>query len=130
MRLVPFRVSCPSPVRRLASSGGRGLALGPVPPCGRACASGAVQCRGGGGGGAVCVPPSPGGVVGGPRGAANRGLLCLGPSLCLPWAGTKAGFIGVTLFMEGVVSLLLRFVSVRFRPDAVRGVPLRAGTGM
>ena len=32
-------------------------------------------------GGAVCVPPSPRGVVGAPRGAGDGGSLCLGPSL-------------------------------------------------
>ena len=34
----------------------------------------------------------------------------LGPSLCLPWAGNKAGVIGVALVMEGVALILLRFV--------------------
>ena len=139
MRFVPLHVSYRSPVRRLASSGGGGgclvpfpacLAQGSVPPRGRACVSGAVQRRAGGGVGGVCVPPSPGGVVGRPRGAGGRGSLCLGPSLYLPWAGTKAGFFCITQSMEGVVSILPWFVSVRCRPDAVRGVPLRAGAGL
>ena len=55
------------------------------------------------------------------------GLLCLGPSLCLPGVGTKAGFVGVTQSTEGVVSILLWFVSVRPRPGAVWGAPLRTG---
>ena len=61
-------------------------------------------------GGGVCKPPSLRGVVGGPRGAGGRGLLCLGSSLCLPWVGTKAGFIGVSQCMKGVVSMLLWFM--------------------
>ena len=57
----------------------------------------------GGGGGR----PPLGRRRGAPRG---RGSLYLSPSLCLPWAGTKAGVIGVAQFMEGVASILLRFV--------------------
>ena len=38
------------------------------------------------------------------------GSPCLGPSLCLPWAGNKAGVIGVALAMEGVAPIPLRFV--------------------
>ena len=38
------------------------------------------------------------------------GLLCLGPSLCLAWAGNKAGVIGNAQVMEGVAPILLRFV--------------------
>ena len=77
----------------------------------------------------MCRPPS-GVVAGGPRGAGGGGSLCLGPSLCFPWAGTKAAFIGAAQSMEGVVAMLLRFVSARRRPDAVRGVPLPAGAGL
>ena len=85
------------------------LALSRVPPCGRACASGAVQRQGGAGGGGrpVCRPPW-GRGRGAPRGG---GLLYLAPSLCLPWAGTNAGVSGVAQFMEGVAPILLRFVS-------------------
>ena len=138
MRFVPLRVSCPSPVCRLASSGGGGGSPVPFLPT-RFCVvrplvGGPVRPGrsgvGGVGGGGVCVPPSLGGVVGGPRGAGGGGSLCLGPSLCLPWAGTKAGFIGVAQFMEGVVRILFRFMSTCCRPDAVRGVPLRAGAGL
>ena len=75
------------------------------------------------------MPPSLGGVAGGPRGAGGRGSLCLHPSLCLPRAGTKAGFIGVVQLIKGVVSILFRFVFARCRPHAVHGVPLRAGAG-
>ena len=87
------------------------------------------MCRAGGRGGGG-VPPSLGGVAGGPRGAGGGGSLCLGPSLCLSWAGTKAGFIGVAQSMEGVVCILLRFTSARRHPYAVHGVPLRAGAGL
>ena len=38
------------------------------------------------------------------------GSPCLGPSLCFPWAGNKAGVLGVALSMEGVAPILLRFV--------------------
>ena len=54
----------------------------------------------------MCRPPRRRG-----RGApGGGGSLYLGPSLCLPWAGTKAGVIGVAQFMEGVASILLGFV--------------------
>ena len=33
-----------------------------------------------------------------------------GPSLCLPWAGNKAGVFGVPLAMEGVAPISLRFL--------------------
>ena len=117
MPSVPLRVSCPSPLRRLARFGGGGgpvpfppcLVLGRVPLGGRACVSGAVRRRrGGGGGGSLCAIPPWGRGRGGPRGG---GSLYLGPSLCLPCAGTKAGVIGVAQFMEGVVYILFRLVS-------------------
>ena len=57
-------------------------------------------------GGAVCRPPRSRGR-GAPRGG---GSLYPGPSLCLPWAGTKAGVISVAQFLEGMASILLRFV--------------------
>ena len=38
------------------------------------------------------------------------GSLCLVPSLCLTWAGNKAGFTGVVPVMEGVAPIPLRFV--------------------
>ena len=96
-----------------------------VSPCPHAhpCAARAAR------GGRVCVPPSLGGVVGGPLGAGGWGLLCLGQSLCLPRVGTKASFIGVAQSMEGVVSILFWFVSAGCRLGAVREVPLRAGAG-
>ena len=71
------------------------LAWGRVPPCGRACASGAAGRRGG---------------RGGRRAPRVGGSLYLVPSLCLSWAGTKAGVIGVARVMEGAASIPLRFV--------------------
>ena len=53
------------------------------------------------------MPSSPEVWPGGPEG---RGSLYLGPSLCLPWAGTKAGVIGIAQFMDGVASILLRLL--------------------
>ena len=84
--------------------------------------SGPGRGRGGGGLCAAC----PRGVAGGPRGGG--GLLYLGLSLCLPWAGTKAGGIGIALLMEGVVSILSRFVSAcqpRVRPAGCSCAPAR-----
>ena len=80
------------------------LAWGCAPPVGWVLASGAFPRRGvgwGGGGGSLCAAP--------PR-LCSRGSLCLDPSLCLPWAGNKAGVTGVVLVMEGVAPILLRFV--------------------
>ena len=127
---MPLRVSCRGPALRLVSSGGvtqsippnawlcvaRPLVAGPV----RQERSGTPGIWGG----AVCLPPSIGGVVGsglvgGRQGAEGERLLCLSPSLCLPGTGTKAGFAGVAQSMEGVVSILLPFVSVRSRLGAV-----------
>ena len=141
---MPLRVSCPGPVLRLVSSGGGGgpvlappclalgcrLVAGPVHP-GRFCTWGVC---GGGEGGAVASPPggaAGSGSLGGSRGSGGRGSLCLGLSLCLPRTGTNAGFFGVALSMEGVVPILLRFVSVRSCLDAVgegrREAPLCTG---
>ena len=54
----------------------------------------------------MCRPPRGRG-----RGALRGGRsLYLGPSVCLPWAGTRAGVIGVAQFMEGLASILLWFV--------------------
>ena len=68
MRSVPLHVYCLGPVHRLACFGGGGavpfppcLALGPAPPRGQACASGAVRHWGG----RPCAA-SPKGVVGRP----------------------------------------------------------------
>ena len=68
--------------------------------------------------------PAPGGGLGGGGGRPVRraprlcgrgglwrgGSLCLVPSLCLPWAGNKAGVTGVVLVMEGVAPIPLQFV--------------------
>ena len=107
-----FPASVPCAVWLVLGGGGRVpfppcLAWDCVPPRGRARASGAVGRQGGQGGGRpVCRPPR-GRCRGAPRGG---GSLYLGPSLCLPRAGTKAGVMGVTQFMEGVACILLRFV--------------------
>ena len=61
----------------------------------------------------------------------GRGSPCLVPSLCLPWAGNKAGVTGVALVMEGVAPIPVPFVlacrlrarSV-WRPGALAGVCL------
>ena len=82
------------------------------------------------GGGGVGVPPPFGGAVGGPWGAGGGGSLCLGPPLCLPRAGTKAGLTGPAQSMEGVAPILHRLASACRRPDAVRGIPSRAGAGL
>ena len=109
---------------------GRRARLGPL-LVGQPLPSHPPTCRAGRrGGGGVGIPPSLGGSVRGPWGAGGGASLCLGPFHCLPRLGTKAGFIGVAQCMEGVVSLLLSFVLACCRPDAVRGVPLRAGTGL
>ena len=90
----------------------------------------------GGGGRPVCRAPR----LYGRGGQWGGGSLCLVPSLCLPWAGNKAGVTGVVLVMEGVAPIPLRFVlacllwawSVR-RPGAlarVRVLPaVPAGAG-
>ena len=102
MRSVPLCVSCPSPVRLLASSGGGGGG-GPSPPVPGSglCASlwAGLCVRGGPApvGGGVCVPPSLRGVAGGPRGAGGR--------------SASVRVIGVAQSIEGVVSTLFRFVS-------------------
>ena len=91
MRFVPLRVSCPSPVRRLASSGGGPAwslsprawlwvvcALAGVPVC-----PGRSGARGVGGGQSVCHPPS-GALLGRPgrRGAGDRSAsVCLSASI-------------------------------------------------
>ena len=120
MRSVPLRVSCPSPVRGLASSGGRGrgpvpfppyLVLGRVPPRGRACASGAVQRRRVGGGGAGCVLPSLGGVAGGPQGAEGRST-SLRPSAS---PGRASAHANCTLFFTSRVAFVCKKKTRSFR---------------
>ena len=68
--------------------------------------------------------------VGRPRGAGGGGSPCLSPPPCLPRAGAKAGPTGVAQSMEDVAPILPRLTSARRRPDAVRGMPLRAGAGL
>ena len=63
---------------------------------------------GGPGGGGLCAAPPRGRGWRAPRGGGSP---CLRPSLCLHWAGTKAGAIGVAQLMEGVLSIPLRLVS-------------------
>ena len=54
----------------------------------------------------MCRPPRRSG------GGAHQGggSLRLGLSLCLPWAGNKAGVIGDAQVIEGVAPILLRLV--------------------
>ena len=121
---MPLRVSRPGPVLCLVSFGaGRPGPFVPLPGSVLRAPSWTGLCvRGGpgpggcGGGGSLAAPlggPAGSGSFGGSRGAGGWGLLCLGPSLCLPCTGTKAGFFRVAQSMEGVVSILLRFLSVR-----------------
>ena len=77
------------------------------------------------GGGLVGAPPLVGGSAGGPRGTEGKGLLCLGLPLCPPRAGIKVGR-SVVVLIPG----LHRPASACRRPDAVCGVPLRAGAGL
>ena len=146
---APLRSPGPVP-RRLRGGGLRSRPRPPptaggtaprVPPCrvlGRGCLASPGAGRGlaghwwvsllGGGGGRRAAPLR--GHGWGAPGGGGGGSLCLGPSLCLPRAGTKAGHIGVAKPMEGVAPILQRLVSACRRPDAVRGVPLRAGAGL
>ena len=108
--------------RSLAPSGvlggGRSGAGSPLPGLALCalCGAGSVAfvCRGaglvvGGGGGPCAVPP----VCA--AGGASRagGSLYLVPSLCLPWAGNKAGVTGVLLVRGGVVPIPLWFELAR-----------------
>ena len=73
--------------------------------------------RWGGGVGAACVP-FPRSVR--PGGQWGWGSPCLGPSLCLSWAGNKAGVLDVALAMEGVAPIPFRFVlACRLRARSV-----------
>ena len=105
------------------------LAWGRVFPVGWVCASGAFLRRGvGWGGGSLCafLPDCAAGA-----GQWGGGSPCLSPSLCLPWAGNKAGVLGVALALEGVAPIPLCFMlaccllarSV-WRPCALARVPL------
>ena len=141
---MPLCVSCPGPVLHLFCTGG-GLAGSLPPPAGlwvaRRFVGGSVRLGrssvwGVFGGG--LTPPLGGmvrsGAVGGSRGVGSRGSLCLGPSLCLPSTGTKAGYVRVAQSTEGVVSILPWFVSLRSRPGAPpggrRGASLCTGGSM
>ena len=116
MPSVALRVSCLSPVLRLTCFGGGGavpfppyMAWGCALPVGRVCASGAFQRQAGwGGGGGRPVRRAP--RLRGGGGQWGGGSPCLGPSLCLPWAGNKAGVLGVALTMEGLAPIPLWFV--------------------
>ena len=131
------RVACsPRPWPPLMASG-----VAPhIPPCrmlGRGCLAAPGAGRGlaggwwvslagwGGGRGVVSALPLVGGSAGGPRGAGGGGSLCTGLHLCPARVGIKAGRPIVVL-----PPTLHRLASACRRPDAVRGVPLRAGTGL
>ena len=57
--------------------------------------------------GAACVPFPRSVRLGGQW---SWGSPCLGPSLCLPWAGNKVGVLDVPLVMEGVAPIPFRFL--------------------
>ena len=112
-----LRASYPGPVLRLVCFlfwGGRPSPVSPLPGLGL-CAPRGVGLRiwgvpapgDGVGGGAACVPfprsLRPGGQFG-------WGSPCLGPSLCLPWAGNKTGVLDVAPAMEGVAPIPFRLV--------------------
>ena len=69
-----------------------------------------------GGGGGRCAAPR-WGLGGGASGGGGGGSVCLGLSLCPPAGGT----------VVALPPTLHRLASACRRPDAVRGVPLRAG---
>ena len=83
---------------RACGCGGPALSLWGLRAAGRV--HGVLMLGGGlgGGGGRAPFPPAvrPG------RGLLGGGSLCLSPSLCLPWAGNKAGVTGVVLSMGGL----------------------------
>ena len=94
---------------RACGCGGPALSPRPARPVGaarrgagpwRSCAG----KRAGGGGGGVRRTPR----LCGRGGAVERGSLCLIPSLCLPWAGNKAGVTGVVLSRGGVAPHTVR----------------------
>ena len=146
--LVPCH---PPPVPRSgpsAAAGGWPVAPGPGPPSGQAAwrraslpaacsvravwqrwapgavwlaAAGSVRWEGGGG---WCASPRQG-LGRGARDAWGGGSLCPGLSLCPPRAGIEAGRSGVAKS-----PILHRLTSACRPPEAVRGVPLRAGAGL
>ena len=84
------------------------LAWGCALPVGWVCASGAFLRRGVGWGGGEPVRRAL--QLCGRGGQWGGGSPCLGPSLCLPSAGNKAGVTGVALAIEGVAPIRLRLV--------------------
>ena len=79
---------------------GVGALLCPCGGCAPRGGSVAFICWGAGWGGGARAPYPP--VVRPGRGLYGGGSLCLIPSLCLLWAGNKAGVTGVVLSMGGV----------------------------
>ena len=140
MRSVPLHVSCPGPALCLVCFffWGGGAARSRFPPTwlGASCSLWGGSARlgrssagewGSGGGRPVRRSPRTCGW-GGQSGGLSP---CLGPSLCLPWAGNKAGVLGVALAMEGVAPIPLWFVlaccpraSSVWRPGVVAWVRL------
>ena len=118
--LGPCPSALPAPVPSsvwfvfLLGEGGQPRPVSPIPGF-RLCAPRGVGLR-------VWGVPAPGGGVGGgaagvpfsrsvrPGGQWGWGSPCLGPSLCLPWAGNKAGVLDVALVMEGVAPIPFPFV--------------------
>ena len=98
------------------------LARGCAPPRGGACASGAVRRLGGVRGGDRCRPPwGRGWVQVGWGGFGRRGRRVALPESVSSPPLFRHHFVAVALSMEGVVPILLWFVSLRSRLAAVRG---------
>ena len=122
--------ACPAPVSCSVwrAWGGGGpvpgppyLARGCAPPVGRVRG---VRVRGGGlRGGGRPVRHAP--RLYGRGGQKGGGSPCLVPSLCLPWAGSKAGVTGILLVMGGVVPIPSGSCSPAFSGRDLCGVLVR-----
>ena len=113
----PCPSACPAPVPCRVWFVFRGGWPGPFSPTwlwavcspwGGSARLGRSSARGWGGGGGRPVRRAPGLCKRG--GQWGGGSPCLGPSLCLPWAGNKAGVPGVALAMESGAPIPLRCV--------------------
>ena len=135
---MPLRVSCPGPVLRLACLGGG--RRGPVSPL-----PGLGLCAPRGGGLRVWGVPAPGDGVGGGGGGRplrralrlcgrggrwGGGSPCLGPSLCLPWAGNKVSITGLRSGHGGRGPNTAPVPACLPSPGAVRVALWRVGAGL